>query len=402
MAQSRQARLGRYLLFKSLKKGGMARVFLGVDPEGDPDRLLAIKTLLPALRKTKSYQDMFAAEGKVAVRLEHPNIVRTIEHGVHKGTPFIAMEFIFGFDLSTVLRTLRKAGRQMPLPLAVALGRDVARALYYAHGLTDEFGRPLDIVNRDVSPGNIMIEFDGRVRLIDFGIAQTTIDVKSQIGSIKGKISYMAPEQVRGLPVDHRVDLFSLGTVLYEMMTGLQPFSEEGDFATMEKVRAAEVDPPSTLNPAVDDTLDGILARSMAREAYDRYPDGRALADDLEAWLDQRGGAPDQAVFAAFMTDLFERRIVDMRADIERARRGSLGEPSEDLILAEEGGGARPLISEDMLAEFVGLGTEPDRQPARTPPPPIASADGRSGLSGWLIALVVLGLVGVIWYFGGL
>ena len=169
-------------------------------------------------------------------------------------------------------------------PEQIARVFDVARALAYAHALTDEAGQPLDIVNRDVSPGNIMVAFDGTVKLIDFGIAQTTIDVKSQIGAIKGKISYMAPEQVRGLPVDHRVDVFSLGTVLYEMLTGVQVFRDEGDFATMEKVRRAEAPPPSTHTPAVDALLDGIVARALAREASDRYPSADAMAASLKTF----------------------------------------------------------------------------------------------------------------------
>ncbi len=362
--------VGRYLLFKSLKKGGMARVFLGLDPEV-PGRLVAVKTLLPKLAGQKLHREMFQSEGKVGVRLVHPNIVRTLDHGVSDGTAFIAMEFIFGFDLSTVLRRLRKEARRIPIPLAVSLARQVADALAYAHELSDEFGQPLDIVNRDVSPGNIMVGFDGRVTLIDFGIAQTTIDVKSQIGSIKGKISYMAPEQVRGLPVDHRCDLFSLGTVLYEMLTGVQVFHDEGDFATMERVRRAEAPPPSTENAHIDAALDAICARAMTREVVDRYPAARAMKRDLDAWLAGHAEAHEPEALAAFVRSLFDRQIDEMRSDIEAARQVALGEaPGDPSDTAPSARRPPRLISEDTLAEMAGHGRDADREPEASPPPP--------------------------------
>jgi len=406
MPSRNQARLGRYVLFKSLKKGGMARIFLAVDPEA-PEELLAIKTLLPELRKQRAYREMFEAEGKVAVRLEHPNIVRTIEHGTERGGPFIAMEFIFGFDVSTALRQLRKEGRSMPLPLAVALTRDVAAALHYAHGLDDEFGRPLEIVNRDVSPGNIMIGFEGRIRLIDFGIAQTTIDVKSQIGSIKGKISYMAPEQVRGLPVDHRVDIFGLGTVLYEMLTGVQPFHDEGDFATMERVRRAEFDPASSINSAVDAPLDAILARAMARDAEARYPYAGDMRADLDGWLSDHGEEVRPEAFAGFMRGLFAQRIDDMTADISNARAQALGGgPVRASAPVATESGAMRLISEDMLAEFVGLASEADmplgaRAELEPSPAPVEPTSAGGGILTWVLgALALVAIVGLLWAFG--
>lgn len=396
-----QARLGRFLLFKSLKKGGMARVFLAVDP-AHPDELLAVKTLLPKLRKERVYHEMFASEGKVGERLVHPNIVRTVEHGVERSTPYIAMAFIFGFDVSTILRAVRGQGASMPVPLAVALARDVADALDYAHALTDEFGRPLDIVNRDVSPGNIMVGFDGRVQLIDFGIAQTTIDVKSQIGSIKGKISYMAPEQVRGLPVDHRVDLFGLGTVLYEMLTGVQPFADEGDFATMERVRAAAFDPPSVHNPAVDEALDAIVARALAREAADRYPWAGEMRDALAGWLAARGEAPSAEVFAGFMRGLFEERIASMTGDIDAARQAALGDRARPVT--PEGTGSVPIISADMLDEFAGLATDSDlpRPRAAVEARPEAPAKPPRRYQWVLAAIAAVAVGGLAWALWGM
>ncbi|MCB9546428.1 MAG: serine/threonine protein kinase [Myxococcales bacterium] len=367
--------LGRFQLFKLLKKGGMARVFLAVDPAA-PDEVLAIKTLLPELAGKRSYREMFQSEAEVGLHLRHPGIARTVEHGEDRKTPWIAMEYVFGLDLSSVLRRLRQKGRVMPPGLAVATALDVARALAYAHALTDDAGQPLDIVNRDVSPGNIMVAFDGTVKLIDFGIAQTTIDVKSQIGAIKGKISYMAPEQVRGLPVDHRVDVFSLGTVLYEMLTGVQVFRDEGDFATMEKVRRAEAPPPSTHTPAVDALLDGIVARALAREASDRYPSADAMAASLKTWLDRHGGEAERvAERQVFMATLFAGQQATMEADIAAAMTGVMAD-----FEAEDSKGPARFISEAALDDLLAAEGRPDEGPQ--------PGDGRPRSVGLLLGVV--------------
>lgn len=321
--------VGRFLLFKTLKKGGMARVFLAADPDEQAPPLYAVKTLLPELVKDRVYREMFATEGKVGMRLRHPNIVRTVEAGADEGTAYIAMELILGHDLSTLIRRLRRQGEIMPLPLAVGLARDVAAGLCYAHELQDELGQPLHIVNRDVSPGNIMIGFDGGVKLIDFGIAQTTIDVKNQIGTIKGKLSYMSPEQVRGLPVDARSDVFSLGTVLYEMLTGVHVFHDEGDFATMERVRRAEFPPPSTHNPAVDAELDDILNRAMARELSVRFHTSRDLWRALREYLNARSLVATPDDFAGYLRTVFGGEIDTLTREIHTARDQALrGEPT--------------------------------------------------------------------------
>lgn len=393
MASQAPVPLGRFQLFKLLKKGGMARVFLAntltpKDTDGDnPDGLVAVKTLLPDLVSRKSYREMFVSEAEVGQRLRHPNIARTLEHGEDRNTAWIAMEYVFGFDLSTVLRRLRKRGESLGITMAVGLAREVADALAYAHALTDEFGQPLNIVNRDVSPGNVMLAFDGGIKLIDFGIAQTTIDLKSQIGSIKGKISYMAPEQVRGLPVDKRVDIFSLGTVLYEMLTGVQVFRDSGDFATMERVRRAEAPPPSTHAPGIDRDLDAIIARALAREASDRYPDASLMAADLAEWLVNHAVVVDaKESRAQFMRTLFGQQIDEIRAEIDAARAA---------IDAPKAAVAAPrFISEEALADM--LAAEKSGGP---PPPPTPLDPPSDGLTPRLAiaALLVAGLAVAVW-----
>ncbi|MSP74058.1 MAG: serine/threonine protein kinase [Myxococcales bacterium] len=372
-------RVGAYQILEPLKKGGMACVYLATVAEPAPTSLLALKTLLPEFSRDRVYREMFATEGKVGLRLQHPNIVRTVESGQEGHTLFIAMEYLFGHDLSTVLRKLRGQGETMPLPLAVALARDLCAGLAYAHELSDEFGRPLDIVNRDVSPGNVMITFDGHVKLIDFGIAQTTIEVRSQIGSIKGKLSYMSPEQIRGLPVDARSDIFAVGTVLYEMLTGVHVFHDEGDFATMERVRRAQAPKPSTHNAAIDNTLDEIVSRSMAREASERHATSRAMLESLTAYLVSHGHAPSAADFSGFLRALFGPEIEQLTA----ARRTLLyREPP-----------APQTVPDFSPPEYFETPPPQTFSMQAAPPAPPRALAGRLALGFVLVGLLVLGFV---------
>jgi len=385
---SAPAQIGQYELLKSLKKGGMARIYLGFDP-AQPHRLLAIKTLLPRLLGDPFYEQMFIAEGKLGRRLEHRNIVKTIACGEAEGTPYIVMDYIFGLDLSAVLRRLRGEDRTVPVAIAVAIAIEICDGLSYAHELIDEGGQHLDVVNRDVSPGNVMVGFDGLIRLVDFGIAQTTIDVRNQIGSIKGKIRYMAPEQVRGLPLDQRADLFSVGSILYEMMTGVQVFADAGEFATIERVRKAEVTPPSQHNGAVDSALDSIIAEAMARSPADRYPSARRLGADLTHWLAVQSGPVGEDVIGDFMASLFAKRAAEMRKAIDSAH---------EMALADRAGArASPppvsLIPSEMLDEIAGL--VPD--PAQTRG---VSSNRARGVWGWIWVLFLAAAVAFVWFVG--
>jgi hypothetical protein len=315
--------------------------------------------------------------------------VRTFDAGVHEGTAYIAMELIAGQDVASVLKRLRRDGERLPLPLAVAVARDVCAGLDYAHGLRDEQGQPLEIVNRDVSPGNVMMSWAGEVKLIDFGIAQTTIDVRAQIGTIKGKLNYMSPEQIRGLPVDPRSDVFAVGVMLYELATGVQVFRDDGDFATMERVRRAEFDLPSTHNAKVDAELDAIVSRALAREVEDR-PTSRALHRLLSGWLTSRGfdvGAPE---LGGFVRALFGAEADAARRELEVASGAAGG------LQARATPTPMPRASADAagaLSPSVAEGSATD--PRRVGPPEVASTR-KVGLRFWLLVGVGLCLVGAL------
>jgi len=196
------------------------------------------------------------------------------------------MEYLDGKDLNHILRRCQETGRRIPIPHALFIAAKICRALHYAHTLTGPQGRPLNIVNRDVSPSNVRVLYDGQVKLLDFGIAQAVLQVTSEIGVLKGKYSYMSPEQVRGLPVDRRTDIFSAGIVLHEMLSCARLFRDESEFVLMEMVRRAEVDSPSAFNPRVPPALDRVVMRALNREADQRYQDAATMADQLEQILE--------------------------------------------------------------------------------------------------------------------
>ena len=274
---------GKYMFLGLIARGGMAEVFRGRSRNNN--RLFAIKCMRPQLAKEARFVEMFVREGKLAVLLEHPNIVRTFEIGRNDGRYFIAMEYIGGKDLTQILRRCQEQQARIPVPHACYIAAKMSEGLHYAHTLNDADGRPLAIVNRDVSPSNVRIGFDGEVKLLDFGIAQAMVKFTSEIGVLKGKFSYMSPEQIRGMPVDARTDVFSTGIVLHEMLTTEKLYRGDTEFQLMERVRNAEVVPPSKYNRRVPEELDRVVMKALARDVADRYQSGAELATDLHKFL---------------------------------------------------------------------------------------------------------------------
>src|SRR6266542_2280514 len=280
------AAFGKYYLLGLIARGGMAEVYRA-RPRKDSSKLLAIKCMRPQLAREARFVDMFIREGKLALLLRHTSIVGTTDVGRIEGRYFIAMDYIGGKDLTQVLRRCQEENKRIPVPHAVFIAASIAEGLDYAHRLAGDDGRPLNIVNRDVSPSNVRISYDGEVKLLDFGIAQALMKFTSEIGVLKGKFSYMSPEQIRGMPVDARTDIFSAGIILHEMLTTEKLFRGDTEFALMEKVRKAEVQPPSKFNRRVPEALDRIVLRALARDLPDRYQSARELGDDLAAFIGQ-------------------------------------------------------------------------------------------------------------------
>jgi serine/threonine-protein kinase len=268
-------------VFRAIAHGveGFKRVFV-------VKRIHKDKSAVPALR------EMFIHEARLSALLNHPNIVQVYDFGILDGCYFISMEYLRGKDLLLVLRQLRAREQAMPPSLAAYVARDVAAGLGYAHALTATGGKALEIVHRDVSPSNIMLLRTGGVKLLDFGIAKTASLLgdggsgqQSGSGLIKGKLSYLSPEQVRNEPVDARSDIFSLGVVLWECLTGKRLFFDRADYHTMNNVLERPIPPPSTQRAGVPAALDFIVMRALEREPDHRYQSAQTLAQDLDHFL---------------------------------------------------------------------------------------------------------------------
>lgn len=278
---------GKFCLLERISVGGMAEVFRAkpMDAPGF-EKFLAIKRILPNLAEDDDFVEMFIDEAKIAVQLNHRNICQIYELGRLHDNHYIVMEFISGRDILAIQNRLRRERRIMSVGQAAYLCRQIAAGLDYAHRKTGPDGKPLGIIHRDVSPQNVLVSYTGEVKVIDFGIAKAATKTnKTQVGVLKGKFGYMSPEQVRGMPLDRRSDVFALGTLLHEMLTCRRLFYGESDFATLEKVRRADAPPPSKLNPNVPPEIDRIVAKALAADPEQRYQWCQDLADDLDNFL---------------------------------------------------------------------------------------------------------------------
>ncbi|NOZ02273.1 MAG: protein kinase, partial [Deltaproteobacteria bacterium] len=237
------------------------------------ERLVVIKKVLPHLASEPGFVERFLDEMRVAAMLTHGNIVQVYEAGEQDGQYFMAMEYVDGMDLRRILALLKESVRTMPEDLALYLLTEAAKGLAYAHERCDSEGRRLNIVHRDVSPANLLVSMDGQVKLADFGVALATARLSLSVpGTLHGKVAYMSPEQVMGKECDARADVFGLGVVAYEMLTGKRPFDAETDVAVLEQVRQCEPVPICEAGPFVSASLGNIISRAMAREPVERYP----------------------------------------------------------------------------------------------------------------------------------
>ncbi len=303
---------GNYQLLKKLATGGMAEVWLARHSgiEGF-SRLLVVKRILPHLADDPEFVQMFLNEAKIAARFSHPNIAQIYDLGEQNGTFFIAMEFVHGEDLGRVMRKAWTTGQWVARPLAIRIVAAACEGLYYAHTKTDDRGNPLKVVHRDISPQNILISFDGSVKLVDFGIAKAA-DAQSMTrsGAIKGKFAYMAPEQAAGKALDHRSDIFAIGLVLYELLTGVRPLKKDSELATLQAAMQCDIVPPSMVAD-VPPELDEVVMTALARAADDRYRDAREFQMALEEFLVSQRWVATSVQISELMGTLFRDRLDD-------------------------------------------------------------------------------------------
>src|SRR5262245_25657617 len=313
---------GKYYLLERINVGGMAEVFkaktFGV--EGF-ERLLAVKRILPNIAEDEEFITMFIDEAKIAVQLQHANIAQIFDLGKVDDSFFIALEYVHGRDLRSIFDRMRNKGESLPIAMACYVIMQVCEGLDYAHNKRDAQGRELNLVHRDISPQNVLIGYEGECKLIDFGIAKAAGKAsKTQAGILKGKFGYMSPEQVRGLPIDRRSDIFAVGIVLYELLTGERLFIGESDFSTLEKVRNVEIQPPSSYNKKIPQELERVVLKALARDPEDRYANAIDLHDDLQSFLYSVGEFFSRKDLSAWMKKTFAMEIEEDNAKIEEFR----------------------------------------------------------------------------------
>jgi serine/threonine-protein kinase len=300
-------RFGRYHLLKKLAVGGMGEVWLArVHGDSDEQPPVVVKRLLPHLKEDQEFVNMFFDEARIAASLDHPNIARIEDLGEVNGDYYITMEFVHGMSFGDVVNAALDAGTDMPVALKCRVVAEAAAALDAAHRAKTEAGVPLELIHRDVSPQNIMVAFDGSVKLIDFGVARAANKLtRTATGIIKGKYAYMSPEQAWGKDLDGRSDLFGLGIVLWEVLALERLFKRENDTATLRAVVGAEVEPPSRKEPTVPKALDALVLKALERDVDARYQTGGEFKKALEAFLTKQRLPATRAHLAAWMQKLF-------------------------------------------------------------------------------------------------
>ena len=327
MVVKKPNQFGKYFLFDRVSTGGMAEIFRAktVSLEGT-ERIVAVKKMIELLTADKELTSMFIDEAKLAVQLNHPGICQVVDWGKVGETYFIAMEYVLGQDLKQLFQRCKQhlpdGTPTMPLAQSCFLVMKLCEALDYAHNKQDSLGNPLHVVHRDVSPQNVLVSYEGEVKLIDFGIAKVSAarEAQTEAGVLKGKFAYMSPEQVKGESVDRRSDIFSTGIVLYELLTGERLFPPDQELAVLEKIKNVEVLPPTAYNRKIPEELDRIVMKALAAQPRDRYQTAMDLHADLQSFLYTSGEFFSRKDLAAWMKRVFRTEMEAEQTAVDAIR----------------------------------------------------------------------------------
>ncbi len=382
--------LGKYEIIEKLATGGMAEIFLArASGMLGFQKLVVIKRILPHLASRNDFIQMFLDEARIATTLNHPNVIHTHEVGVHGKSYFIVMEYLAGEDVRSIGRRLIRDGERMPLEHALNIAIGVVAGLHYAHEKRDFDGRPLDIVHRDVTPQNVIVSYDGGVKLLDFGIAKASNRInETRSGSFKGKVPYLSPEQCRGEPLDRRTDLFSVGILLYEMTLGRRLFRGETDFQILKQIADGAVTPPRAVDPEYDEQLEAIVMRALESDPQRRFQNARELEEALEQLAHDRRLKLSPLSLADFMQRIFSDKLGEWQRVNAAGDARQLEAHFAQLAAEREA----DLASEEASAQSVneplpGLPADPEVQLATTPAPvPEAKPPARGA---WLVLALV-------------
>jgi serine/threonine protein kinase len=328
-------RFGKYTLIDRIAVGGMAEIFLARQAglEGF-EKTIVIKRIRPHLSSQKSFVKMFLNEAKLAAQLNHPNIVQIYDLGKIAESYFIAMEYIFGRDMRRIIPKADGMGIPFPMVYALKIASSVCEGLYYAHQKMDIYGAPLNIVHRDVTPENIFVSFDGTVKVLDFGIAKAANQIEqTKAGEIKGKLSYMSPEQCMGKPLDSRSDIFSLGVVLYEWITGFKLFTGESEVGILKSITEGKIYAPSYFKADIPEAVEKILMKALEKDREKRYQGAWDMQYDIDQFLSQYEFTPSNIHLSNFLKQLFSDELEEEKKRL-MSRQG--GTPVEAQEILEE------------------------------------------------------------------
>ncbi len=293
----RRSVIGPYEMVAHLDSGGMADVYLAYGE--DPLQLRVVKIMREELKLQPELVAMFQREGRLMERLDHPHVVRVEAQGEHRGCPWIAMEYLSGDHLGVLSRAARRRRQNLSPVLVARLGLAAAAGLAFIHAARDDRGRSLHLVHRDISPQNILLCYDGRVKILDFGIAKSAAQTDStRTGVLKGKLPYLSPEQIHQQALDGRADIFALGIVLWELLSGRRLHRGKSEYETLQQICERPAPPLRAVRPQLDEELEAIVARCLERDRERRWPDAGELASALESYL-QAAPAAGQLAAAA-------------------------------------------------------------------------------------------------------
>lgn len=333
----------RYILSKRIARGGMAEIYLGKQVGEDGfARICAIKRILPHYSQDAEFVEMFRDEAHICKRLQHANIVRVEGFEEVEGSYAIIMELVNGADLRSLLASCEKSGHRIPVPVACYIIAEAARGLHYAHTKIDEItSKPLDIVHRDISPQNLLLSFEGEIKVTDFGIADSDNKMtETKPGIVKGKYAYMSPEQISGKPVDARTDVFALSIVLWEMLTMRRLFHGDNEVETINLVRACKIPTPMTqYNRDVSPQLEEIILKGLAKEKKMRYQSAGDLEVALRIFMNQNFPSFTPKDLAQLMRLVLTKKIQESQEDIKKV----LTETNQKPNLGVKGNAAQPV-----------------------------------------------------------
>jgi serine/threonine-protein kinase len=314
--------LGQYELLSLMAAGGMAEIFLARQTGiRGFEKLVVVKKILPALVRHKEFVEMFFDEARIAARLRHSNIVQIYDLGQAGDDYYIAMEYLEGESLREVVVQAFKVGNQLPPELAAFIIANICDGLDYAHKFRNETGKPLNIIHRDVSPNNIIILYSGGVKLVDFGVAKTAVQAhRTEVGVLRGKLSYMSPEQCLGKSLDHRSDVFSAGVVLWEMLAQRRLFKRETEHKTVKAVISAQVPPAMQYRREVPKKLDAIAQRALHKDLKERYQSAGEMGDAIRDVLADLKAIVGHQEIATYMQQIFSEKAKEKHDMLEKLR----------------------------------------------------------------------------------